>query len=132
MRDTLTVTSVNFTSLSCFCLLSIDSKVRRMRSTPTEMQSMSENDFECFASTGVNTPGTMLPSSSSELLLHVTLSSAMFPLCHTGASNSMASNSALKGSIRASERVLGGLGSHPRLLLSVSGGAWLDVTSEIR
>jgi hypothetical protein len=24
-----------------------------MRSTPTETQSMSENDFECFASTGV-------------------------------------------------------------------------------
>jgi hypothetical protein len=33
-----------------------------MRSTPTEMQSMSENDFECFANTGVNTLGTMLPS----------------------------------------------------------------------
>jgi hypothetical protein len=27
-----------------------------MRSTPTEMQSMSENDFECFASTGVKSP----------------------------------------------------------------------------
>jgi hypothetical protein len=27
------------------------------------MQSMSENDFECFASTGVNTPGTMSPES---------------------------------------------------------------------
>jgi hypothetical protein len=27
-----------------------------MRSTPTEMQSISENDFECFAKTGVNTP----------------------------------------------------------------------------
>jgi hypothetical protein len=26
-------------------------------STPTEIQSMSENDFECFASTGVNAPG---------------------------------------------------------------------------
>ncbi|SRR5229473_207745 len=32
-----------------------------IRSTPTEMQSMSENDFECFASTDVNTPGTMFP-----------------------------------------------------------------------
>ena len=40
----------------------IGSKFRCMRSTPTEMQSMSENDFECFASTGVNTPGTMLPN----------------------------------------------------------------------
>ena len=25
---------------------------------------MSENDFECFASTGVNTPGTMFPNSA--------------------------------------------------------------------
>ena len=32
------------------------SKLRCLRSTPTELQSMSENDFECFASTGVNTP----------------------------------------------------------------------------
>src|SRR5580700_1273910 len=29
------------------------------------MQSMSENDFECFANTGVNTPETMFPSSGS-------------------------------------------------------------------
>ena len=36
--------------------LRIGSKFRCMQSTPTEMQSMSENDFECFASTGVNTP----------------------------------------------------------------------------
>ncbi len=40
----------------------IGSKFRCIRSTPTEMQSMSENDFECFASTGVNTPGTMSPN----------------------------------------------------------------------
>ena len=26
---------------------------------------MSENDFECFASTGVNTPGTMFPNSTN-------------------------------------------------------------------
>jgi hypothetical protein len=31
------------------------SKLRCMRSTPTEMQSINENDFECFAKTGVNT-----------------------------------------------------------------------------
>src|SRR5258708_32240413 len=37
------------------------SKFRCIRSTPTEMQSTSENDFECLASTGVNTPGTMFP-----------------------------------------------------------------------
>jgi hypothetical protein len=34
----------------------IGSKFRCMRSTSTEMQSMSEKDFECFARTGVNTP----------------------------------------------------------------------------
>ena len=38
------------------------SKFRCIRSTPTEMQSISENDFECFASTGVNTPETMIPN----------------------------------------------------------------------
>jgi hypothetical protein len=30
-------------------------------STPTETQSISENDFECLASTGVNTPETIFP-----------------------------------------------------------------------
>src|SRR5260370_18728741 len=58
---TFAVTSVN----SLFCQAStcfrIGSKFRCIRSTPTEMQSTSENDFECFASTGVNTPGTMFP-----------------------------------------------------------------------
>ncbi|SRR6266849_5909694 len=34
-----------------------------IRSTPTETQSMSENDFECFASTGEKSPGTMFPDS---------------------------------------------------------------------
>jgi hypothetical protein len=29
----------------------------------TEMRSMGENDFECLASTGVNTPVTMSPNS---------------------------------------------------------------------
>src|SRR6266849_2120950 len=59
---TLAVTSVN----SLFCHAStcfrIGSKFRCIRSTPTEMQSISENDFECFASTGVNTPETMSPN----------------------------------------------------------------------
>src|SRR5215472_14304186 len=40
----------------------IGSKLRCMRSTPTEVQSIKENDFECLASTGVNTPGTMFPN----------------------------------------------------------------------
>jgi hypothetical protein len=38
------------------------SKFRCILSTPTEMQSMSENDVESFASTGVNKPETMSPS----------------------------------------------------------------------
>ena len=33
--------------------LRMGSKLRCIRSTLTEMQSMRENDFECFASTGV-------------------------------------------------------------------------------
>jgi hypothetical protein len=36
----------------------IGSKFRCMRSTPTEMQSVRENDFECLASTGVKTAVT--------------------------------------------------------------------------
>ena len=32
------------------------SKLSCMRSTPTEMQSMNENDFECLAKTRLNTP----------------------------------------------------------------------------
>ncbi len=31
-----------------------------IRSTPTEMQSMSENDFECFASTDVKSPANAI------------------------------------------------------------------------
>jgi hypothetical protein len=60
--DHLAVTSVN----SLFCQVStcfrIGSKFRCIRSTPTEMQSMSENDFECFASTGVKALETIFPS----------------------------------------------------------------------
>jgi hypothetical protein len=36
--------------------LRIGSKFRCIRSTPTETQSISENDFECLAKTGVITP----------------------------------------------------------------------------
>ena len=40
---------------------------RCIRSTPTEMQSMSENDLECFARTGVKSPANaMLESSASD------------------------------------------------------------------
>jgi hypothetical protein len=44
-----------FTSVPRLNLLSHGSKFLCIRSTPTEMQSIRENDFECFASTGVNT-----------------------------------------------------------------------------
>src|SRR6266851_6533738 len=81
---TLAVTSVSSPLCHASTCLRIGSKLRCIPSTPTERQSTSENDFECFASTGVNTPETMLPSSSSALLLHVTLSSATFPMCHKG------------------------------------------------
>src|SRR6266478_3291452 len=59
---TLAVTSVNSLLCHASTCFRMGSKLRCMRSTPTEMQSMSENDFECFARTGVNTPGTMLPN----------------------------------------------------------------------
>jgi len=35
------------------------SKLRCVRPTPTEMQPMSENDFECSRARSVNTPETM-------------------------------------------------------------------------
>jgi hypothetical protein len=50
-------------------LLAFASKRLCIRSTPTEMQSISENDFECMAKTGVNTPETMfstVPTSESD------------------------------------------------------------------
>src|SRR5260370_37188521 len=60
---TLAVTSVSSLLCQASTCFRIGSKFRCMRSTPTEIQSMSENDFECFASTGVNTPETMFPNS---------------------------------------------------------------------
>jgi hypothetical protein len=45
-----------FTPLPRSTRFRMGSKSLCIRSTPTEMQSMSENDFECLASTGVNTP----------------------------------------------------------------------------
>ncbi len=40
----------------------IAEELRCIRSTPTEMQSTNENDFECFASPSVSTPRTMFPN----------------------------------------------------------------------
>ena len=53
------------TSLLCQAstCLRIGSKFLCIRSTPTEIQSIRENDFECLASTGVNALGTMFPAS---------------------------------------------------------------------
>jgi len=62
-----------FVFLPAFHLFSHRLKVALHSVDPTEMQSMSENDLECFASARVKSPGTML--SSSALSLHVTLSS---------------------------------------------------------
>jgi hypothetical protein len=45
--------------------LRIASKLRCIRSKPTEMQSMSEDDFECLASTSVNAPERMFPNSAA-------------------------------------------------------------------
>jgi FAD/FMN-containing dehydrogenase len=47
------LTRLHGLSSTCFRM---GSKFRCIRSTPTDMQSTSENDFECFASTGVNAP----------------------------------------------------------------------------
>src|SRR5712692_10052964 len=60
---TLAVTSVSSLLCHASTCFRIGSKLRCIRSAPTEMQSMSENDCECLASTGVNTPVTMLPNS---------------------------------------------------------------------
>ena len=57
------VTSVSSLLCHASTCFRIGSKLRCMRSTPTEMQSISEKDFECLASTSVNAPGTMFPYS---------------------------------------------------------------------
>src|SRR2546430_495920 len=61
---TFAVTSVN----SLFCHAStcfrIGSKFCCIPSTPTEMQAMSEKDFECLARTGVKSRRTVFPNSA--------------------------------------------------------------------
>ena len=46
-------------------------EVRLLRSTPTEMQAINENDFECLAKTGVTTQRTMFPDSVSANIIDV-------------------------------------------------------------
>jgi hypothetical protein len=57
---TFAVTSVSSLFCQASTCLRIGSKLRCIRSTPTEMQSMSENDFECVASTGVKSPANAI------------------------------------------------------------------------
>jgi hypothetical protein len=52
----LAVTVGDFASLPGFDLFCIGLMFLCIRPTPSEMESMSENDFECFASTGVKSP----------------------------------------------------------------------------
>src|SRR5579872_2763933 len=46
-------------------IASMGSKFRSIQSTPTEIASTSGKDFECLASTGVNTPEIMSPTCRS-------------------------------------------------------------------
>src|SRR3989442_8319806 len=57
---TLAVTSVSSLRCQASTCFRMGSKLRCIRSTPTEMQSMRENDFECFASTGVKSPANAM------------------------------------------------------------------------
>jgi hypothetical protein len=50
-----------FISLPGLDLLSHGFEVPRHPIDTDRIQSINENDFECFASTGVNAPGTMFP-----------------------------------------------------------------------
>src|SRR5579884_2148133 len=56
---TFAVTSASSLRCQASTCFRISSKFLCIRSTPTETQSIKENDFECLASTGVNTPETM-------------------------------------------------------------------------
>lgn len=58
--NTFAVTSVNSLLCQASTCFRMGSKFRCIRSTPTEMQSISENDFECFASTGVKSPANVM------------------------------------------------------------------------
>src|SRR5580704_1168758 len=57
---TLAVTSVSSLLCHISTCFRIGSKFLRIRSTPTEMQSIRENDFECLASTGVKSPANAM------------------------------------------------------------------------
>jgi hypothetical protein len=52
--DAFAVTSVSSLRCHASTCFRMGSKLRSIRSTPTAMQSIRENDFECLAKTGVN------------------------------------------------------------------------------
>jgi hypothetical protein len=52
----------DYPGLNSFARSTEEGNPLELHPTPTEIRSMSENDFECFASTGVNTLGTMCQS----------------------------------------------------------------------
>src|SRR5579864_6288924 len=80
---TLAVTSVSSPLCQASTCLRIGSKLRCMRSTPTEMQSIRQNDFECLAKTGVNTAGTCF-----KLLVHIPSRRVLAPLNEERVENS--------------------------------------------
>ena len=66
---TLALTPVNSLFYQASTCLRMGSKFRCIRSTPTAMQSMSENDFECSASTGVKKKPVTLWDKVSEFCM---------------------------------------------------------------
>jgi len=58
-----------------------------MRSTPTEMQSMNENDFECLAKTRVNTPPMAKMTDDVQTGSYVSADSEVVPKSASGKSS---------------------------------------------
>jgi hypothetical protein len=68
---TLAVTSANLLLCHASTCFRIGSKVLCIRSTLTEIQSISEKDFECFASTGINSPANAIFEQTNTRYPHV-------------------------------------------------------------
>jgi hypothetical protein len=62
------------------------SKLCCMRSTPTEVQSMNENDFECLAKTRVNTPPMAKMTDDVQTGSYVSADSEVVPKSASGRS----------------------------------------------
>ncbi|MBZ5667187.1 MAG: hypothetical protein LAO30_21610 [Acidobacteriia bacterium] len=52
----------DYPGLNSFARSTEEGNLLELHPTPTEIQSMSENDFECFGSTGVKALGTTFPN----------------------------------------------------------------------